>query len=545
MTQPNIDVRPIDSLIPYARNSRTHSDSQVAQIAASLDEFGMVGAIVVRDGVIAKGHGTLAAVRKLYAAGKRLYPPPGRAQGAEPFPDGTVPVLDASGWTDAQFRAFVIADNKLALNAGWDEELLRLELGELGDLGFDLELIGFSDDELAELLGEEEEPTEGLTPDDETPDVLPEAVSVTGDVWKLGKHRVMCGDSTSISDVEKLMAGATAQLLHADPPYGMGKESDGVANDNLYAENLDRFQMEWWATFRTFLDDNASAYIWGNAPDLWRLWYVGGLGKSERLELRNEIVWDKKNIAGMASPDLTQYPIATERCLFFQLGNQFLGNVNADDFPESWEPLRGYMEAQAKAAGIVPSDIKRVCGVGMYSHWFTRSQFTLIPEKHYRKLASEYPGHFERPWRDLKAEWDRVKDGPNSEVQGARSYFDNAHEPMRDVWEFPRVTGDERHGHATPKPVAMMERVMKSSLRPGGLVVDPFGGSGTTLIAAEKTGRVCYTMEMQPRYVDVIVRRWQDFTGQQARLGESDMTFADIEAARKGNEHGTTAVSTD
>lgn len=153
MTHPNIDTLPVDALIPYARNSRTHSDGQVAQIAASIDEFGMVGAIVVRDGVIAKGHGTLAAVRKLYAAGKRLYPPPGRAQGAEPFPDGTVPVLDASGWTDAQFRAFVIADNKLAEAAGWDEELLRLELGELQGLGFDMDLIGFDAVELGDLLG--------------------------------------------------------------------------------------------------------------------------------------------------------------------------------------------------------------------------------------------------------------------------------------------------------------------------------------------------------------------------------------------------------
>ena len=123
-----------------------------------------------------------------------------------------------------------------------------------------------------------------------------------------------------------------------------------------------------------------------------------------------------------------------------------------------------------------------------------------------------------------------MKGGPTSEIQGARSHFDNAHEPMRDVWEFSRVTGDERHGHATPKPVAMMERVMKSSLRPGGLVVEPFGGSGATLIGAEKTGRVCYTMEMQGQYVDVIVRRWQDFTGKQATHEATGATFAEVEA---------------
>lgn len=149
----------IDSLIPYARNARTHSESQVAQIAGSIEEFGMVGAIVVRDGVIAKGHGTLAAIRRLYGAGKRLYPPPGRSRGAEPFPDGNVPVLDASGWTDAQFRAFVVADNQLALLAGWDDELLRLEVAELRDEGFDVDLLGFEPVELGTLLdGQEDGP---------------------------------------------------------------------------------------------------------------------------------------------------------------------------------------------------------------------------------------------------------------------------------------------------------------------------------------------------------------------------------------------------
>jgi DNA modification methylase len=497
-----IEHWPLERLVPYARNARTHSDEQIAQIAASIAEFGFVNPILVGgDGVVVAGHGRLAAARKL---------------GLE-----TVPVVVLDHLTPTQRRALVIADNRIAENAGWDEQLLALELEDLRMEDFDLGTLGFDDGEIDELLADIDTTPEGNTDPDDAPEVQEEAVTRPGDIWLLGDHRVMCGDSTSMSDVEKLMAGATAQLLHADPPYGMGKEADGVANDNLYREKLDRFQMRWWAAYRPYLDNNASAYIWGNAPDLWRLWYVGGLGSSEKLELRNEIVWDKKVIPGMASPALTQFPIATERCLFFQLGNQFLGNVNADDFPESWEPIRGYMEAQAKAAGAGPSDIKRVCGVGMYSHWFTRSQFTLIPEKHYRKLASEYPGHFERPWSELKAEWDRVKGGPNSEVQGARSYFDNAHEPMRDVWEFPRVTGDERHGHATPKPVAMMERAIKSACPPGGLVVEPFGGTGSTLIAAEKTGRVCYTMEMQPCYVDVIVRRWQDISGRQA-IREAD-----------------------
>ena len=503
-----IELWPVEKLQPYAKNARTHSDEQVEQIAASMREFGFTNPILVdsQDGIIA-GHGRLMAA-------KRLQLP-------------QVPVIVLDHLTDEQRRAYILADNKLALNAGWDNQLLTEELLQLQAEGYDLELTGFSDEELDDLLDVEELPP-GDADDEDVPEVQAEAVSQPGDVWVLGKHRVMCGDSTSIADVEKLMAGATAQLLHADPPYGMGKASDGVANDNIYEDDLDKFQMEWWATFRTFLVDNASAYIWGNAPDLWRLWYRGGLGDSEHLELRNQIVWDKKNIAGMKSDLMTQYPITTEHCLFFQLGQQFRGNINTEDFPESWEPLRSYMEGEAKAAGIGAGDIKRVCGVSMYGHWFTRSQFNLIPEKHYQALAAEYAGRFARPWRELKAEWNRVKGGPTSEIQGARSYFDNAHDIMRDVWEFPRVTGDERHGHATPKPVAMMERVMKSSLPKGGLCVEPFGGSGATLMGAEKAGRVCYTMELQGKYCDVIVKRWEQFTGKKATLEADGRTFDEV-----------------
>ena len=273
---------------------------------------------------------------------------------------------------------------------------------------------------------------------------------------------------------------------------------------NLRGKALDGFQMDWWGAFRPHLTSNASAYIWGNAPDLWRLWYAGGLGESEVLELRNEIVWDKLNVPGMASPELTQYPEASERCLFFQLGNQFRGNINAEDFPETWEPLRAYMEQQAKAAGITPADVKRVCGVGMYSHWFTRSQFNLIPEARYEAMAAAYPGYFARPWADLKSEWDRVKGGPTSELQGARSYFDNAHEPMTDVWKFPRVIGDDRHGHATPKPVAMMEKLIRKT---AGVVLDPFFGSGSTGLACVQLGRKFIGIEIERKYFDIACER--------------------------------------
>jgi DNA modification methylase len=511
-----VTYRPTAELTPYQRNARTHTPAQIEQIAASIREFGWTNPVLVDEsGGIIAGHGRVAAASLLGMA--------------------VVPTICLAGLSESQRRALVIADNKLALNAGWDSVLLSSELATLSADDFDLGVIGFSADELERLLPSSS--VDGLTEADETPEPPDEPTSVAGDVWLLGKHRVMCGDSTSDTAVATLMAGQTAALLHADPPYGMGKAADGVANDNLYGADLDRFQMQWWQAFRPFLDNNGSAYIWGNAPELWRLWYVGGLADSEELDLGNEIVWDKKSTPGMGSDLNIGYQTASERCLFFKLGKQYVGNINADDFPEHWEPLRARLEAEAQAAGIKPDDIKRVCGCGMYSHWFSRSQFTLIPEKHYRRLALAYPGFFARPWSELYAEWARVRGFGrgviNGKLDGMRSYFDNGHDAMRDVWEFPRVIGEERHGHATPKPVAMMARVMKSSLPVGGLCVEPFGGSGSTLMGAETTGRVCFTMELNPSYVDVIVRRWQNFTGKHAVHEGTGMSFGKLAEHRQ------------
>jgi DNA modification methylase len=500
-------VTSIKDLKSDHKNARRRTDRSASLIAESLKRYGAARSIVIdEDGRILAGNGTVEGAKKAGIDKLRII----EAEGDELI------AVRRAGLSEDEKVGLALADNRSSDLSEWDNEMLR-QLSEEHDL-----TPWFED---GELLAEVLEPEEGLTDADDVPEAPEEPVTKTGDIWILGNHRVMCGDSTVITDVDRLMAGQKAALMHADPPYGMGKASDGVANDNLYNEDLDSFQMEWWATFRPFLLDNASAYIWGNAPELWRLWYKAGLGESEKLELRNQIVWDKKAIPGMKSPGLTQYPIASEHCLFFQFGNQFLGNVNADDFPETWEPIRSYMEGEARAANINAATIKERCGVQMFSHWFTRSQFTLIPENHYKTLASAYVGRFLRPWRQLKTEWDKVKGGPNSEVQGARSYFDNAHDVMRDVWEFGRVTGEERHGHATPKPVAMMERVMLSSLPKGGLCVEPFGGSGSTLMGAEKTGRACYSMELNPIYCDVIVKRWEDFTGKKAMLEESKEAF--------------------
>lgn len=543
MNQLKIVYKSVKALVPYANNARTHTESQVELIARSIQEFGFVNPVLIgEDNTVIAGHGRVMAANII-----------GMKE---------VPCIVLGHLSERSRKALVIADNKIALRSSWDMEKLSAELSDLAEFGMDLSLTGFDDGELDSILRADiiipefkaspnlelvrTEPaapsappvysrSERAEPDQQAEAVPVESTFVTsqiGDVWILGSHRVMCGDSTDRDHVATLMDGAVATLVHADPPYGMGKQSDGVANDNIYREKLDQFQMDWWRAFRTHLAKNASAYIWGNAPDLWRLWYKGGLGDSEVLEFRNEIVWDKKNIPGMGSPDLTQYSITTERCLFFQIGEQFLGNVNTNDFPEEWEAIRAYMESQAVAAGLNASGLKSLLGIGMYNHWFTKSQFTLMPAKHYKTVAEAFPGCFTRPWAELKAEWDEVKSGPNSVFKKERSFFNNSHDVMRDVWEFPRVNGEERHGHATPKPVAMMERCIISSSQEGDIVVEPFGGSGSTLIACERVGRTCMTMELTPSWVDVIIQRWQDYTGGKA-IHASGKTFDEVRQLRQ------------
>lgn len=512
---PTIKKVPVADLVPYARNARTHSQRQVDKLAAAIREYGFLVPLVIdgQNNIIA-GHGRVLAAQKI---------------GLD-----FLPCVIADHLTDSQRRAYVLADNRLAEDAGWDTELLKIELGELSDAGFNLEFTGF---ELGEIDGLLIDPPESPEELDNIPPPPSKPITRRGDIWQLGSHRVMCGDSTEPEEVLQLMNGKVAELMHADPPYGMGKQKDGVEGDNQYREKLDAFQLLWWRTWRPVLSDRSSAYIWGNAPDLWRLWYVAGLQDTEEFELRNQIVWDKGGTPGMKSDLMTQYPIATEHALFFQFGKQFLGNVNSDQYWDGWEEVRGYLAEEGRAVKLTPSKLRSITGVQMFSHWFTKSQWTFIPEKHYQALQTEFPDNFRTAWADLAKIHRRQKlkyrEHINGIYGGMRAYFDNAHSIMRDVWPFDRVAGEDRHGHATPKPVAMMERIMRSSLPAGALCVEPFGGSGSTLMGAEVSGRVCYTMEITPRYVDVIVKRWQQQTDKQATLDGNGKTFEEVAEERE------------
>lgn len=375
-----IKTVPVEKLIPYVRNSRTHSDGQVAQIAASIKEFGWTNPILVdgESGVIA-GHGRLLAARKL-----------GQKE---------VPVIELAHMTESQKRAYVIADNQLAMNAGWDTTLLSLELADLKEQGFEMDVLGFDPKELDKLL--EPEQVEGLTDEDAVPETPVEPKTKLGDIYQLGNHRLMCGDSTSIDAVEKLMDGQKADMVFTDPPYnvafnGRSGKHDVIKNDNLPDNEFRNFIAEICNVIKVI--DPKAYYIWCN----WKFYGV----LQELLEYKTCIVW-AKNVFGMGQGYRHQH----EFCLF---------------------------------------------------------------------------------------------NGKIDEVVKNES----------DLWE---IKKDTNYVHPTQKPVALSVRAFSNHVKLLN-VLDLFGGSGSTLIGAEQTGRKAFLMELDPKYCDVIVKRWEDFTGKKAVL---------------------------
>jgi DNA modification methylase len=390
----------VDKLIPYAKNSRTHSPEQVGQIAASIKEFGFRNPILV-DGVgIIAGHGRLMAAQKL---------------GLD-----KVPTIDCSDMTESQKKAYIIADNKLALNAGWDMDFLKLELQELEDADFDLSLTGFDDKELDALLNVIEG-TDGLTDEDAVPEVPEEPKTKLGDIYILGNHRLMCGDSTSIDSVEKLMNGKLADLLHTDPPYNVdydnstrpkaGKALGKIKNDTMSSNDFYQFINDMGVCAYSVLKDGSSAYIWH--ADRETINFKQGMLDSG-FTFAQTIIWKKPMLLSR-----TRYQWAHEPCLFMVKG----------------------------------------------SPYFTD---------------------------------DRTK---------------------TTVWDFGGYD-KSKNVHPTQKPVFIPEEAINNSSKQGSNVLDLFGGSGSTLIACEKLSRNAYVMELDPKYCDVIVKRWEDFTGKKAILAE-------------------------
>ncbi len=405
--RPEIRITPVDNLIPYARNARTHSDEQVAQIAASIAEFGFTNPILTdgERGVIA-GHGRLAAARKLGLK--------------------EVPVIELSYLTDTQKKAYILADNRLAMNAGWDDELLKLELTELKDADFDLDLMGFTSDELDRLINGDA--GGGLTDDDAVPETPKEPVSRPGDLWILGNHRLLCGDSTMLSDVEKLMGNELADMAFTDPPY-----------------NVD---------------------YGNNAKDKMR-------GKDRRI--LNDALGD-----GF-------YQFLYDACV-----NLLMVTKGGCYVAMSSSELHTLQKAWLDAGG----------------KWST---FIIWSKNTFTLGRADY----QRQYEPILYGW----------KQGA-DHFWCGDRDQSDIWNYnkPRVNDL----HPTMKPVELVERAIKNSSKSRDIVLDLFGGSGTTLIACEKTGRQARLMELDPKFVDVIVKRWEEYTGLQAVRSEDGVKFAEL-----------------
>lgn len=405
-----IAQRKVEELIPYVKNSRTHSDAQVAQIAASIKEFGWTNPILVdgENGIIA-GHGRLMAARKL-----------GKSE---------VPVIELKGMTEAQKRAYVIADNQLAMNAGWDTSLLSLELTDLQDVGFDLDLLGFDPKELAKLLEPEE--VEGLTDEDAVPPLPPEPKTRLGDIYQLGKHRLMCGDSTSIDAVEKLMDGKQVDFLFTSPPYNAG-DSEKLSGNTHTTDNK----------YATYQDDKSQ----NDYLDFLR-------------GFTNAWMWVSKCMA------INIQQLAGNKIAFIEYLN-FYKNHLIDI--AIWDKKHG-----------APQMAKNVMS--------NRFEYIIF-------LAQT-----ENPSRAI----------PTADFQGT---IQNVYEgqPNRNN-EFSKV-------HAATFPVDFPEWAIKSFTKNRAIIADAFGGTGTTMIACEKLGRQARLMELDPKYCDVIVKRWEDFTGKKAVL---------------------------
>lgn len=425
---PKIVQRKVSSLVPYARNSRTHSERQVEQIAASITEFGWTNPVLVgADNVLIAGHGRVLAAQLL---------------GID-----KVPAIVLDHLTEQQQRALVIADNKLALNAGWDAQMLKAELADLQDSDFDLSLTGFSADELSDMaIGG----TIGLTDPDAAPALDKEVVSVLGDVWILGNHRIVCGDCTDADTVGKALDGSTPHLMVTDPPYGVNYKPQwridaglaGAGGNTATGVVLNDDRADWseaWALF-----PGSVAYVWhaGLFADV----VSQSLAKNGLL-VRSQIVWVKTRLV-----------------------------LGRGDYHPQHEPALYAVRDSAD------------------DRW---------QEDH--EVATYV-----------------VQKGKPGQYRGGRK--------QSTVWMIEHLKSDT--GHGTQKPVECMRRPIVNNSKVGDLVYEPFSGSGTTIIAGEMTGRHVRALELSPAYVDVAVRRWQEFTGLQARH-EDGRLFDDIPARKE------------
>ena len=482
---------PVEQIIPYENNPRKN-DEAVKYVAESIKEFGFKNPIILsKDNVIVAGHTRLKAALEL-----------GYTE---------LPCIYAEDLTEEQIKAFRLADNKVAEMAVWDFGKLE---EELADIDIDMSEFGFDVSESEELNEVKE---------DEPPEPPEKPRTRIGDLWKLGNHRLICGDSTDVAVIDRLMDGVKADMVFTDPPYGMKKESEGVLNDNLNYDDLLDFNRQWIPLTFGALKDTGCWYCWGIDEPLMDIYsnILKPMKKANQIVIRNYITWAKHAAFGIGSDLQLSYPKETEKCWFVMKGMDW-NNNNAEFFNTKFERVLEYMQREAEKAGIQPKDIQKVCGVQMYSHWFTKSQFCILSREHYLELQKAYNGCFSKPYDDLR----KMLGDSNNPTADLKPYFDAkaidsvGDIGLTDVWRFSITSNKEREGlgHATPKPIALCSRAINASSREGEVVLDVFGGSGSTLIACEQLNRKCYMAELDPTYCDVIIERWENFTGEKAEL---------------------------
>ena len=446
----NIEYVKIGELQGYEFNTRTHSDEQVDQLAASIGEFGFTNPLLI-DGErqIIAGHGRLAAATKI---------------GMD-----EVPCIVLDHLSEAQRRAYVIADNKLALNAGWDEDLLKLELSALDQIGFDLSVVGFDADEIELLLDEDSIDEDGLIGDDEVPDLLKDNISKQGDVWLLDNHRVMCGDSTSLDDVNKLVGSGVIDCCWTDPPYNVNYESKAgkIENDNMSNNEFRKFLFDAFACALDVMREGAPMYI--------------AHADTEGYNFRGAFIDAGFKLSG---------------CLIWVKNALVLGR---SDYQWRHEPiLYGWKPGAA------------------HSWYGARNKTTVINAKDMPYIISD-DGSVQI---DVGGGVLNIS-GENLQVEELVGTTIHAEKPKRN--------GE----HPTMKPVDLVLGMIKNSSKRGDTVLDLFGGSGTTMIACQKSGRKSCLMEFDPRYCDVIVKRWQEYTGKQAVHSVSGLSFNEVADAKQ------------
>ena len=483
----------LDEITPYENNAKEHPEWQIAQIKNSIEKFGFNDPIAVNEDMgIIEGHGRYLAAKELGLK--------------------EVPCIILSGMTADEERAYIIAHNKLTMNTGFDLEVLEYELNALKVEDFDLSLTGFEDTEIENILDKNDLETEFFDEQEIIEDDIPEppkkVVIKSGDLIELGNHRILCGDSTDENDIEKLLNGEKAHLVFTDPPYGMKKEKSGVANDNLNFSDLLNFNKKWIPLSFKYLTDVGSWYCWGIDEPLMDIYseILKPMIKRNEITFRNLITWDKGSGQGQTSSAMRMYTIADEKCLFVMKGVQGFNN-NSDNYYEGWEPIRLYLLNEWRKISN-KNDWDKYLGTQMGKHYFTKSQWILPTKEQYKKLQEigQKYGTFKKEYEDIKKEFYET-----------RAYFDNTHDNMNNVWHFDRVAGkdkDETGGHATPKPLLLCARAIKSSSRENENVLDLFGGSGSTLIACEQLGRKSFLIELEPKWVQVIIERYTKHTGE-------------------------------